>query len=92
VHASLGVVYSSFIYWPVRPSLGAALAVSYIMAFAKCLAFITLLGIAKHVSWNQTIEKTEQTYAPVMQQQVTYGYGNWQQDYYQQTPELVHVK
>ncbi|KAI4640086.1 hypothetical protein J4E93_008886 [Alternaria ventricosa] len=92
VNASLGVVFSSSIYWPVTPSLGARLAWSYIIGLAKCLAFITLLGIAKHVSWNQTIEKTEQTYAPVTQQQVTYGYGNGQQDYYQQTPELVHVK
>jgi hypothetical protein len=48
--------------------------------------------IAKHISWSQTIEKTEPVYVPVMQQQATYAHGNGQQDYYQQTPELVHVR
>ena len=68
------------------------IALSFISALSQILTFVTLMCIAKHISWNQTIEKTEQTYAPVTQQQITYGYGNGQQDYYQQTPELVHVK
>jgi hypothetical protein len=94
IDSILGIVFSSSYFWPYPSELpaNASLALSFISTLSQALTFVTLLCIAKHVSWSQSIEKTEQIYAPVGQQQATYGYSNGQQDYYQQTPELVHAK
>jgi putative effector of murein hydrolase LrgA (UPF0299 family) len=93
VPATLGIVVSSSSYWPVILPSETYLVIAFISNLSIVLGYTALLGIAKHISWNQTITKTEQVYyEPVMQQQETYGYGNGQQDYYQQTPELVHAK
>ncbi|CAN9421432.1 unnamed protein product [Alternaria sp. RS040] len=90
----LGIVFSSFYFWPYESSVSneAMIALSFISTLSQILTFVTLMCIAKHISWSQTIEKTEPVYVPVTQQQATYAYGNGQQDYYQQTPELVHVR
>jgi hypothetical protein len=94
VYSVLGIVFSSFYFWPYESSVSneAMIALSFISALSQILTFVTLMCIAKHISWSQTIEKTEPVYVPVMQQQATYAHGNGQQDYYQQTPELVHVR
>ncbi|KAI4947317.1 hypothetical protein J4E91_006669 [Alternaria rosae] len=92
IQATLGIVFSSYYFWPIILGNNLFLALSFISGLALVLVFIILLCIGKHNSWNQTVEKPEQLYAPVMQQHATYGHGNGQQDYYQQTPELVHAR
>ncbi|KAL1794222.1 hypothetical protein ACET3X_007643 [Alternaria dauci] len=95
IYSVLGIVFSSLFFWPDQSLISneALLALSFISAFSQVLTFVALMCIAKHISWSQTIEKTELVYVPVMQQQqATDAYGNGQQGYYQQTPELVHAK
>ncbi|KAG9186074.1 hypothetical protein G6011_02630 [Alternaria panax] len=94
IYAILEIVFSSSLFWPSKIPLsnGLSLPFSFISALSLAVTFIFLICIAKHISWSQTIQKTELEYAPVIEQQATHGDGNGQQDYYQQTPELVYSK
>ncbi|CAE7000116.1 hypothetical protein PTT_07962 [Pyrenophora teres f. teres 0-1] len=79
-------------------SWGADMAQGYVQGAFQALAFITLMGIAKHPSWKSMEDAAQQEYSPVGQQYATTTtMYEGAQDHYQQpaiyeAPVYVHAK
>ena len=77
----------------------AGTALSYIQGSFQALAFVTLMGIAKHPSWESKEHVVQQEYSPVSHQHMTTttAYEGAQQNYYQppaiyEAPVYAHAK
>ncbi|KAG9389376.1 repeatdomain containing protein [Pyrenophora tritici-repentis] len=79
---------------------GAEMAQAYLQGAFQALAFVALMGIAKHPSWESMEDAVQQEYSPVGQQQATTTtttYEGAQLDHFQspavyEAPVYVHAK